>query len=88
MVYIIFLADISIAVIDLLQELTDVDTLNESEEGATALIDALVSAVTVLVPVVQLFEIILQWISFRKSDWESIGIRIYPVDIVIHLLNN
>lgn len=44
------------------------DTLNESEEGATALIDALVSAVTVLVPVVQLFEIILQWISFRKSD--------------------
>ena len=68
MVYIIFLADISIAVIDLLQELTDVDTLNESEEGATALIDALVSALTVLVLVVQLFEIILQWISFRKSD--------------------
>ena len=88
MVFIICVADISIAVIDLLQELTDVDTLNESEEGATALIDALVSAVTVLVPVVQLFEIILQWISFRKSDWKSIGIRIYPVDIVIRLLNN
>lgn len=88
MVFIICVADISIAVIDLLQELTDVDTLNESEEGATALIDALVNAVTVLVPVVQLFEIILQRISFRKSDWESIGIRIYPVDIVIHLLNN
>lgn len=88
MVFIICVADISIAVIDLLQELTDVDTLNESEEGATALIDALVSAVTVLVPVVQLFEIILQRTSFRKSDWESIGIRIYPVDIVIHLLNN
>ncbi len=35
--------DISIGVIDLLQELTDVDTLTESEEGATALIDALVS---------------------------------------------
>ena len=68
MVFIICVADISIAVIDLLQELTDVDTLNESEEGATALIDALVSAVTVPVPVVQLFEIILQWISFRKSD--------------------
>lgn len=34
-------SDISIAVIDLLQEMTDVDTLNESEEGATALIDAL-----------------------------------------------
>ena len=39
----IFLTDISIAIIDLLQEMTDVDTLNESEEGATALIDALVS---------------------------------------------
>lgn len=34
-------SDISIAIIDLLQEMTDVDTLNESEEGATALIDAL-----------------------------------------------
>ena len=73
MVYVIFLADISIAVIDLLQELTDVDTLNESEEGATALIDALVSAVTVLVPVVQPLEITIQWISIRKSDCESIG---------------
>lgn len=34
---------ISIAVVDLIQELTDVDTLNESEDGATALVDALVS---------------------------------------------
>ncbi|KAK7114078.1 beta-catenin-like protein 1 [Littorina saxatilis] len=33
--------DISIAVVDLMQELTDVDTLNESEEDATALVDAL-----------------------------------------------
>ncbi|KAL3858660.1 hypothetical protein ACJMK2_008922 [Sinanodonta woodiana] len=33
--------DISIAVVDLIQELTDVDTLTESEEGATALTDAL-----------------------------------------------
>ncbi|KAK3518592.1 hypothetical protein QTP70_004086 [Hemibagrus guttatus] len=32
---------IAIAVVDLLQELTDVDTLNESEEGAEVLIDAL-----------------------------------------------
>lgn len=39
----IFPTDISIAIIDLFQEMTDVDTLNESEEGATALIDALVS---------------------------------------------
>ena len=34
--------DISIAVISLLQELTDVDTLTESEQQATLLIDALV----------------------------------------------
>ncbi|XP_072168796.1 beta-catenin-like protein 1 [Diadema setosum] len=33
--------DISIAVINLLQEMTDVDTLTESEDGATVLIDAL-----------------------------------------------
>ncbi|XP_070575194.1 beta-catenin-like protein 1 [Ptychodera flava] len=33
--------DISVATVDLLQEMTDVDTLNESEEGATALIDSL-----------------------------------------------
>ena len=80
MVYIIFLADISIAVIDLLQELTDVDTLNESEEGATALIDALVSAVTLLAQVVQLLDITIQQINhypvpdnIRKSDCKSIG---------------
>ena len=35
--------DISIAVISLIQELTDVDTLTESEQQATFLIDALVS---------------------------------------------
>ncbi|CAK8697603.1 unnamed protein product [Clavelina lepadiformis] len=34
-------SDISIAVIDLLQELTDVDTMTENEEGAEVLIDAL-----------------------------------------------
>lgn len=39
----IIFADIAIAVVDLMQELTDVDTLNESEENATALIDAMVS---------------------------------------------
>ncbi|XP_066527913.1 beta-catenin-like protein 1 [Hoplias malabaricus] len=33
--------DISIAVVDLLQELTDIDTLHESEEGAEVLIDSL-----------------------------------------------
>ena len=49
------ITDISIAVIDLLQEMTDVDTLNESEEGATALIDALVSFSILLVAVRQKF---------------------------------
>ena len=34
--------DISVAIIDLIQELTDVDTLNESEEGAKALVQSLI----------------------------------------------
>ena len=34
-------SDVAIAVIDLLQEMTDVDTVNESEEEAEKLIDAL-----------------------------------------------
>jgi beta-catenin-like protein 1 len=34
-------ADIAVAAVDLLQELTDVDTLNESEEGAASLVDSL-----------------------------------------------
>ncbi|CAN7991063.1 unnamed protein product [Ixodes hexagonus] len=34
--------DISIAVVDLVQELTDVDSLHESQEGADVLIDALI----------------------------------------------
>ncbi|XP_005931544.1 beta-catenin-like protein 1 [Maylandia zebra] len=33
--------DVAIAVVDLLQELTDIDTLHESEDGAEVLIDAL-----------------------------------------------
>uniref|UniRef100_G3NLH7 Catenin beta like 1 n=1 Tax=Gasterosteus aculeatus aculeatus TaxID=481459 RepID=G3NLH7_GASAC len=33
--------DVAIAVVDLLQELTDIDTLQESEEGAEVLIDSL-----------------------------------------------
>ncbi|XP_041376012.1 beta-catenin-like protein 1 [Gigantopelta aegis] len=41
--------DISIAVVDLIQELTDVDTLNESEEGATALIDGLLEGQVVAI---------------------------------------
>ena len=35
--------DITITVVELLLELTDVDVLNESEEGAEVLLDALVS---------------------------------------------
>ena len=38
-----FFADISVAVVNLLQEMTDVDTLTESEDGADLLIGALVS---------------------------------------------
>jgi len=34
-------ADVAVAAVDLLQELTDVDTLNESEEGAEALVESL-----------------------------------------------
>ena len=38
----LILLDISIATVDLMQELTDVDTLTENDEDATALIGALV----------------------------------------------
>ena len=37
------ISDIAITVVELLNELTDVDVLNESEEGAEVLLDALVS---------------------------------------------
>lgn len=40
---ILYFVDISIATVDLLQEMTDVDTLTESEDGTNVLIDALVS---------------------------------------------
>ena len=44
-----FLApDISIAVIDLLQELTDPDILNENEDTAVVLVDALVNRIATL----------------------------------------
>ena len=36
-------SDVTIAVIDLLQEITDVDTINESEEEAQRLIEALLN---------------------------------------------
>ena len=35
--------DIAIAVVNLIQELTDVDTLNESQEGSESLVDALMA---------------------------------------------
>lgn len=37
-----YIVDISIGIVDLLQELTDIDTLNESEDAANLLVDALV----------------------------------------------
>lgn len=48
--------------VDLLQELTDVDTLNESEEGAEVLIDALVRKPTTCI----LFQSIL-YLSFSGT---------------------
>ena len=36
-------SDIALAVVDVLQEMTDVDTVNESEEEAETLIEALLS---------------------------------------------
>ena len=44
------MSHIAIAVVDLLQELTDTDTLHESEEGAEVLIDSLVSPAALLCP--------------------------------------
>ena len=38
----VLILDIAIAVVDLLQELTDVDTLHESEKEGKILLDALV----------------------------------------------
>jgi beta-catenin-like protein 1 len=38
---ILIIQDIAASIINLLQELTDVDSINESVEGATQLIDAL-----------------------------------------------
>ena len=46
--------DISIAVVDLLQEMTDVDTLTENEEGADTLIDVLLEGQVVSVLIANL----------------------------------
>lgn len=73
---------VAIAVVDLLQELTDIDTLHESEEGAEVLIDALVSSKLTSVFVVDhstLSGSILKFLCFwiqtrqRKMDyWSSL----------------
>ena len=60
----------SIAVVDLLQELTDIDTLHESEEGAEVLIDALVSC-TSLPDFAGLCDIITTTVSVSGTTWGS-----------------
>lgn len=65
---------VSIAVVDLLQELTDIDTLHESEEGAEVLIDALVSC-TSLWDFARLCKVLLSlsgvgWVSGRAL-WQG-----------------
>jgi len=72
-----FPTDISIAVIDLLQEMTDVDTLNESEEGATALIDALVSFFPYLFQENTHYHIILLAKSFNNFSDKHWGLKSY-----------
>lgn len=58
----------AIAVVDLLQELTDIDTLHESEEGAEVLIDALVSFKFLSVCVVSMQQHLLdQYLSYLAS---------------------
>jgi len=73
----IFATDISIAVIDLLQEMTDVDTLNESEEGATALIEALVSFFLYLFQENTRYHIILLAKSFNNFSDKLWGLESY-----------
>merc|ERR1719445_866097 len=60
-------SDISVAVIDLLQELTDIDTLNESEEGTNALIQAL-AAQQICALLVQNLERLNDTVSREEAD--------------------
>ena len=60
-------ADISVAIVDLLQELTDIDTLNESEEGTTSLIQAL-AAQQICALLVQNLERLNDGASREESD--------------------
>jgi len=60
-------ADISVAVVDLIQELTDIDTLNESEEGTTSLINAL-AAQQICALLVQNLERLNDSVSNEEAD--------------------
>lgn len=60
-------SDISVAVIDLIQELTDIDTLNESEEGTNALIQAL-AAQQICALLVQNLDRLNDAVSREESD--------------------
>ena len=57
----------------MIQELTDVDTLNESEEGATALIGALVSKTEVHLTLLRFAKVFLNTLPDDKIlDWSKL----------------
>ncbi len=84
----LFHTDISIAVVDLLQEMTDVDSLAESEEGADILLDALVQ-LRCFWPVTQLRFFLSHFVNPRSLSRHTplppqtrlpmwVGIRCHP----------
>ncbi|XP_033109976.1 beta-catenin-like protein 1 [Anneissia japonica] len=78
--------DISIAMIDLLQELTDVDALNESEEGAEALIDALLED-QIVATLVQNLDRLDDSVkeeseAIHTCKWQNIAKRLQSGDII------
>ncbi|KAF6087722.1 catenin beta like 1 [Phyllostomus discolor] len=93
--------DVSIAVVDLLQELTDIDTLHESEEGAEVLIDALVDGQVVALLVQNLERLdesvkeeaaqqgLLQWLLKRlKAKMPFDANKLYCSEVLAILLQD
>ena len=76
-------SDISIAVVELLQELTDADALNESEEGAEVLLDALVSNQ----PTNNVLTHVDQQVVFCKQDYHLGDILFMNVLLQYFLIN-
>lgn len=70
--------------VDLLQELTDIDTLHESEEGAEVLIDALVSSeLHVILMAEHLPYTAQQWVL--RATLFSAAVLIYIANTVMKL---